>query len=137
MDQPDIFEAAIYIRRPCWTPGWLAVGSVNVEIERRSSHELASISVLTICKQKKQIATPAAVQGEKKEEIKHVFSFLPQRRYVQNFRLFFQSNRFEKKKNELRVSIYIGLQARPLVLSLFDVFCRIRYLAVQRCGSGL
>ena len=47
MDQRDIFGVVIYISYICRTPGGLAVGCVNVEIERLSSNELIFIGVLT------------------------------------------------------------------------------------------
>ena len=74
MDPPDIFEDVIYIRWPGRTPSGLAAGRVYVEIERRSSHELISISVLTICNQKKRIAPPAAV-GKKEKKSTLFFCF--------------------------------------------------------------
>ena len=78
MDPPDIFEAVIYIRWSCRTPSGLAVGSVSVEIERRSSHELIYISLLTLCNRKKKTIFAACSRWrEKKEKIKRFFSFFP------------------------------------------------------------
>ena len=94
MDPHDIFEAVIYIRWPCRTPSELAVACVYVEIERRSTHELVYISVLTVCKQKKQIAPPAAVGGKKKKQT--LFLFFPTAAVRGNFWLFFESDTFEK-----------------------------------------
>ena len=105
MDPPDIFEAVIYTRWPCRTPSGLTVGCVYVEIERRSSHELVSISALTICTQKKQIAPPAAV-GEKK--IKRFFSSFPKRRCEEFFGCSLKAICL-KKTLQFRVSIGIGL----------------------------
>ena len=54
-DPPDIFEAVIYIHRPCPTRSGLAVGCSDVEIEGLSSRELFLISVLTIFNVKAQV----------------------------------------------------------------------------------
>ena len=51
----DIFEAAIYIHRPCPTRTGLAVGCFYVEIEGLPSRELFFISVLTIFNVKAQV----------------------------------------------------------------------------------
>ena len=76
MDPPDIFEAVIYTRGPCPTPSGLAVGSVYVEIEGLSSHELIFISVLAISNEtKKKMRRPQSF--EKKEKIERVFFFFP------------------------------------------------------------
>ena len=48
MDPPHIFEAIIYIHRPCPKRSGLAVGSFYVEIEGPSSRELFLIGVITI-----------------------------------------------------------------------------------------
>ena len=58
MDPPDIFEAVTSNSWACPSPNGLAVGSVYVEIERLSSHELIFISVLTICNEKKKLRRP-------------------------------------------------------------------------------
>ena len=54
-DPPDIFEAVIYIHRPCPTRTWLAMGCFYDEIEGLSSRELFLISVLTIFNVKAQV----------------------------------------------------------------------------------
>ena len=54
-DPPDIFEAVIYIHRPCPTRSGLTVGCSYVEIEGLSSRELFLISVLTIFNVKAQV----------------------------------------------------------------------------------
>ena len=45
---PDIFEAVIYIHRPCPTRTGVAVGCFYVEIGGLSSRELFLVSVLTM-----------------------------------------------------------------------------------------
>ena len=50
-----MFEAVIYIHRPCPTRTGLAVGCFYVEIESLSSRELFLISVLTIFNVKAQV----------------------------------------------------------------------------------
>ena len=54
-DPPDIFNAVIYIHRPCPTRTGLAVGLFYVEIEGLSSRELFLISVWTIFNVKAQV----------------------------------------------------------------------------------
>ena len=54
--------------------------------------------------------------GKKTREIKHVVSFSPQRRYEEFFRMFFESNIFEKKNNKLRLPIGIDLTQTQLCL---------------------
>ena len=50
-----MFEAVIYIHRPCPTRTRFAVGCFYVEIEGLSSRELFLISVLTIFNVKAQV----------------------------------------------------------------------------------
>ena len=133
MDSPDIFEAVIYIRWPYRTPSGFAVGWVYVEIERRSSYELVSIIVLTICNQKKLIAPPAAV-GKKKGKKSNILPFFPTAAVRGIFRMFFERNIFEKTF-ELRVSIGIGLRhGNWFVLEVrkCPVYSRIRSKTIER-----
>ena len=55
MDPPGIFEAVIYIHRPCPTRTGLAVGGFYAEIEGLSSRELFLISVLKNFNVKRQL----------------------------------------------------------------------------------
>ena len=57
---------------------------------------------------KTQIAPPLAV-GEKNRKNQTFFCFIPTAAVRENFGLFFESDVFEKKTIELRVSFGIGL----------------------------
>ena len=59
-DPPDIFEAVIYIHRPCPARTGLAVGCVYVEIGGLWSRELFLISALTIFNVKAQVSPRTA-----------------------------------------------------------------------------
>ena len=54
-DPPDVFEAVIYIHRPCPARTGLVVASFYVEIEGLSLRELLLINVLTIFNVKAQV----------------------------------------------------------------------------------
>ena len=117
MHPPDIFKDAIYIVWPGPTPSGLAVGCIYVEIERQSSHELVSISVLTINlqpeKKTKQCRLQPLLGKKKKKKTNHSLYIFSTPAVRGNFRRSFQGNtRFHwRRSNMLCVVVVVVLSA--------------------------